>query len=136
MAPKKTVKTVKTGGKKKTIRNKHRIYIQDLTPTHFRVGALCMSANSNQASTRKRMSKLPREDPARCLWRARLGKDGEKLYFAVRLRIKNPHYRGTGSTTGRGFHYSTRWKVVYDKRTGKAFDAKKHMNAFLRGRLM
>jgi hypothetical protein len=65
-----------------------------------------------------------------------LGKDGKKLYFSVRLRVKNPHYKGTGSVTGAGYHFTTRWKVVYDRRTNKAFDAKEHMNAFLRGKLM
>jgi hypothetical protein len=81
------------------------------------------------------MSKLPREDPEKCLWRARMGKDGKHLYFAVRMRVKNSHYKGTGIATGNGYHYQIRWKTVYDRRTGKAFDAKNHMSDYLRGKL-
>lgn len=112
-----------------------RIYIQDLKPIHFNVGPLCVSADDDQSSIRKRMSKLPRESPARCLWRARMGKDNKNLYFSVLLRVKNAHYKGTGDYTGKGYHWQKRWKIVYDRRTDKAFDAKKHMSNFLRGKL-
>lgn len=112
-----------------------RIYIQDLRPYHYNVSALCKSANNSRSSKRNLLSKTPVEDPGRCLWRARIGNNPKYLYFSVRMRVKNPHYKGTGNLTGGGYHWQNRWKLVYDKRTDKAFDAKKHMSAFLRGRL-
>jgi len=124
----------KKPGRKKTTIHPTKIYYQDLKPIHFRASLACKSVDDNRAG-RRLIRRTPRESATRCLGRVRLGEDGAKLYFATAIRVKNPHYRGTGTVTGAGYHYSTRWKVVHDKRTGKAFDARKHMTSALRGLL-
>jgi hypothetical protein len=113
---------------------KAKIYIQNLNAAHFKAGAVCKSVDDKRSGKRVIRS-TPRESATRCLGRVRLGENGDRLYFAVRVRVKNPHYKGTGSVTGAGYHYAERWKVVYDKRTGKAFDARAHMTSVLRGLL-
>ena len=115
---------------------KRKIYYQDLIkkPFFFKASAFCKSVDDTRAG-RKQVRKTPREGAARCLGHVRLGEDGSRLYLATRVRVKNPHYRGTGSVTGSGYHYGTRWRVVYDRRTDKAFDARKHLGPILRGML-
>jgi len=112
-----------------------KIYIQNLTPAHFRIPAVCLTVDDSSGSRQSRWTKTPREKASRCVGRVRIGKNGKNLYQSVRTRVKNPHYKGTGDVTGSGYHLQARWRLVYDKRTGKAFDAKKHMSNYLRGKL-
>jgi len=113
---------------------KPKIYIQNLKPIHFKAGPICKSID-NKRSGKRTIRSTPRESATRCLGRVRVGENGDRLYYAMRVRVKNPHYKGTGSVTGSGYHYAERWRVVYDKRTGKAFDAREHMTPVLRGLL-
>lgn len=121
-------------GPKRKSKPKKKIYYQDLKRFQFHAGPMCKSVD-NKRTGRRMIRQTPRESAERCLGRVRLGEDGSKLYIATTILVKNPHYRGTGTVTGAGYHYSTRWRVVYDKTTGKAFDAREHLPSTIRGLL-
>ena len=101
---------------------RRKVYVQDINPDLYKTGPrACRRPSEKEASVRYRISKTPPQKAQYCVGYVRLGKDEKTLYQAYRQLQRNPHFKGTGSTTGGGAHVRFYWKKVYDKRTEKPF---------------
>ena len=101
---------------------RRKIYIQDINPVLYTSGPRgCRRPSEKQSSARYRFSKTPAQNAHFCGGYVRLGKDLKTLYRAQRQLQRNPHFRGTGLSTGSGAHVRFYWKKIYDQRTGKPF---------------
>lgn len=101
----------------------NRVYYQDLkrfAPSVFRRPSVqCLSHFTTSMSV---VAKTPREKAFYCRGMVRLGRDGKTLYYA-RIKMKrNPRRYSYGM---RGFHTEFKWNPIFDRTTGKHFDAKK-----------
>jgi len=122
--------------KRRKTKPRKKIYIQNISPSRWRVSDVCRKVSEKRATQRYALAKTPREDPEFCLGRVRLGRDTKTFYIAVRQWQRNPHYTGPGYDAGPGMHLRYYWRKLYDQRTGKPFKVTKiSKKDFLEGKL-
>lgn len=100
-----------------------RVYYQDLRKYASHVfrkpGVGCLSHFTTSMSV---MAKTPREKAFYCRGIVRLGRNGQTLYYSTMKAKRNP--RRYSNPLGPKYHREFKWVIVYDKTTGKPFDAK------------
>lgn len=123
------VRTMKKTVKKHKKKPSSKVYLQKLSRWMFSTqrpscGAVARKSNNSGSSTSKRLRKTPRTAAASCLGLVRVGQDGKTLYIARPHTQRNPRYKGSSTSTGRGYHIIYRWDKVYDQKTGKLVKVK------------